>query len=84
MNASTLRAAAAHAMQEASDHDYANMLVDIAEAAENGLINITQCADIGECVGVYARFLLASHDPARYSTFADGPTFRDYRSETEQ
>ena len=27
---------------------------------------------------------LASHDPARYSTFADDPTFRDYRSETER
>ena len=82
MNASTLLATAAHTMNEANDHDYANMLVDIAEAAEHKLIDISQCADIGECVGVYARFLLASHDPARYSTLADGSTFRDYRSET--
>lgn len=84
MNASTLLATAAHAMNEANDHDYANMLVAIANAHDAELIDISQCADIGESLGVYARFLLASHDPARYSTFADDPTFRDYRSETEQ
>ena len=84
MNTHTLRRYALDAMLEADDHGYANMLVDIAEAADAGHIDITQCADVGESLGMYARFLLASHDPARYSTLADGPTFRDYRSETEQ
>lgn len=82
MNASTLLATAAHAMSEANDADYANMLGDIIDAAEADLIDVSDCSTVGECVGVYARFLLASHDPARYSTFADDPTFRDYRSET--
>ena len=84
MNTTTLRTIAHDAIRRTSDHDYANMVEDIADAADDGLIDITQCADVGEALGVYARFLLASHDPARYSTLADGPTFRDYRSETEQ
>lgn len=68
----------------ADDADYANMLGAIITASEADLIDISDCSTVGECVGVYARFLLASHDPARYSTFADDSTFRDYRSETEQ
>lgn len=74
-----------HARKAAlSDADYANMLGAIIDAAESDQIDISDCSTVGECVGVYARMLLASHDPARYSTFADDPTFRDYRSETEQ
>lgn len=82
MTADTILTTAAHAMHDHSDYDYANMLVAIANAHDAELIDISQCADIGESLGVYARFLLHEHDPARYSTLADGPTLRDYRSET--
>lgn len=50
------------------DADYASMLGDIIDAAEADLIDVSDCSTVGECVGVYARMLLASHDPARYST----------------
>lgn len=70
MTASTLLATAAHAINEANDHDYANMLVAIANAHDAGNIDISQCADIGECVGVYARSLLTEHDPVRFGTLA--------------
>lgn len=75
MNASTLLATAAHAMNEANDHDYANMLVDIAEAAEHKLIDISQCADIGECVGrgeLHASDLIhAGNVLSRYCAYLD-------------